>query len=138
MLACFVMVGIATPVARAAVSPQAFERLTEQLQQAIAECRRLAEQVTPYDVVFRRDPLRPLVDAQGALVTTSGLRGGLWVQGIIWSEGHPMAVVDDELVAPGAALGPYVIQWIKPDGVVVRRQDGETLFIPLDRGLETP
>ena len=138
MVACVLMLGLAPPVLAAVVTPQTCERLTEQLRQAIAECRRLAQEVAPYDAVFCRDPLRPLVDAQGQVVAWGGLRGGLSVQGVIWSEDRPMAVIDDELFRQGDMVGPYSIVSIQPDGVVVHRHQGETLFVPLDRGLETP
>ena len=70
-------------------------------------------------------------------MASAGLHVGLAIQGVIWSDERPLAVIDDELFAQGDAIGPYKILQIRPDGVVVQRQD-ETLFVPLDRGVETP
>jgi hypothetical protein len=60
----------------------------------------------------------------------------LSVQGIIWSDERPLAVIDDELFAQGDAIGPYTILQIRHEGVIVQR-DADYLFVPLDRGLET-
>ena len=111
-------------------------RVLKPLTQAIEQAKRLLGAFVPYDVVFRRDPMRALVDAQGELVTSTGLHGGLSVDGIIWSTERPLAVIDDELVGPGQTVGPYTVLQIQADGVVVQRQS-QTLFVPLDRGLET-
>ena len=111
-------------------------RTLKPLIQAIEQAKRLLGALAPYDVVFRRDPMRALVDAHGELVTSAGLHGGLSVDGIIWSPEHPLAVIDDELVGPGQTVGPYSVLQIQADGVVVQRQS-QTLFVPLDRGLET-
>jgi len=113
-----------------------YGRLTEQLSQAIETCRQLATPGPGYDVVFRRDPMRALVDAQGRLVTSAGLHGGFSVEGVIWSPDHPLAVIDDELFAKGDTVGPYTILQIRQDGVVVQRGN-DVLLIPLDRGVET-
>ncbi len=113
-----------------------YARVSEQLSTAIATCRELEAQVLPYDVVFRRNPMTPLVDAQGQLISSAGMHGGLSVQGIIWSPEHPMVIVDDELFSPGDAVGPYTIVEVRPDGAIVL-QGVNTLFIPLDRGMDT-
>ncbi len=114
-----------------------YQHTITQLSQALTAYRSLQQRILPYDAVFRRDPMQALVNEQGELVTSSGLRGGLWVQGIIWSADHPMAVIDDELVASGASVGPYTILEIHADGVIAQR-GREVVFIPLDRGLEPP
>ena len=119
----------------AATTSKDHGRTAEQLAQAIDICKRLAQQTVGYDVVFRRDPMRPLVDSHGELLSTAGMSGGFSIQGIIWSDARPLAVIDDELFAQGDVVGPYTILEIKPDGVVVARGN-ETLLIPLDRGLE--
>ena len=114
-----------------------YERITERLSEALEASRALAEERTPYDVAFRRDPMRPIIDAQGHLISSAGLRGGLSAQGILWSADHPLAVVDDELFTEGETVGPYTILEIRTDGVIVQRGgDDQRLFIPLDRGIE--
>lgn len=134
LIACLLVAGTVT----AQTAPQGSERLLEQLAKALATCKALASQVMGYDVVFRRDPMRPLINDHGDLATSSGLHGGLSVEGVIWSDARPLAVIDDELVAQGAVVGPYTVLQIQPDGVVVQRQGESPLFVPLDRGLETP
>ena len=123
--------------ARVDAASRASTRTAEELAQAVQASRTLSQRVAPYDAVFRRDPLQPLVDGQGQWVSSSGLSSGLLVQGIIWSDQRPFAVVDDELYAPGAVVGPYTIVEIHEQGIVVER-DSTRLMIPLDRGLEPP
>jgi hypothetical protein len=116
-----------------------YEQTTEQLSQAIQTYKEITQETGGYDVVFRRDPMQPLTNAQGQLVTFAGLHGGLSVQGIIWSEERPLAVIDDELFAQGDVVGPYTILQIRSNEVTVQRKDkDEVLVIPLDRGIETP
>ena len=110
------------------------EQSIQQLSQALETVQSLAKQAAPYDAVFRRDPTRALVNEQGELVTSTGLHSGLAVQGIIWSDHHPLAVVDDELVAPGEVVGPYTVTEIKPDGLTAASST-DTVFVPLDRGI---
>ena len=113
------------------------KRTAEELAQAVQASRALSQDVAPYDAIFRRDPMQPLVDREGQWVSSSGLSSGLSVQGIIWSDQRPLAVVDDELYAPGAVVGPYTIVEIQEQAIVVERE-GTRLVIPLDRGLEPP
>ena len=133
-LTAFTVCCLSTAVA--ASSPTVYEKVTEQLSQTVATCRKLAAQVAGYDAVFRRDPMRPLVDGQGQLVTSAGLHGGLSVQGIIWSDERPLAIIDDELLSQGDVVGSYKILQIRADGLIAQRGE-EYLFVPLDRGLET-
>ena len=119
----------------AVASPANYERTTDQLSQAIGLYKELSKQQSRYDVAFRRDPMRPLVDAQGNLTTSAGLRDGLSVQGIFWSEGRPLVVIEDQLFAQGDTIDQYTIREIRQDGVVVQSAS-ETQTIPLDRGLD--
>ena len=114
-----------------------YERTFERLSQAVKAHRSLAEQMPPYDAVFRRDPMQALINDSGELVSSSGLHGGYSVQGIIWSGASPLAVIDDELYVQGDTVGPYTIRQVLPEGVIVQRGN-DTLWIPLNRGLETP
>ena len=117
-------------------APENYEQVTEQLSQAIATYKTLGQQQERYDVAFRRDPMKALVDAQGSLVTSVGLHEGLAVQGIIWSEEKPLAVIEDELFAKGDTVGDYTIREIRRDGITVQR-GSEVQVIPLDRGIES-
>ena len=124
-------------VVAADTTPTAYERMVEQISHAIRTCKAMAEALVGYDAVFRRDPMRPLIDGQGQRITSGGLHGGLSVEGVIWSEDQPLAVIDDELFTRGQIVGPYHIVSIQPDGIVVRRlHQADTLFVPLDRGIE--
>ena len=119
----------------ASAAPTNYERTAEQLSQAVGLYKDLSKQQSRYDVAFRRDPMRPLVDAQGNLTTSAGLRDGLSVQGIFWSEGRPLVVIEDQLFAQGDTIDQYTIKEIHRDGVVVQ-SGSETQTIPLDRGLD--
>ena len=112
-------------------------KVLEELARSLSICSKLSERMNGYDVVFRRDPMRPLINKEGDVVSSSALGGGLSVQGIIWSDEHPLVVVDNELFGVGAEVGPYLIAQIQQAGVVVIRGNRE-FFIPLDRGLEPP
>jgi hypothetical protein len=120
--------------AQAGVSPRDYQRLIEQLSDTTESRKRASQQMIAYDVVFRRDPMRPVVDAQGGLLSPAALHDGLSVQGIIWSEAHPLAVIEGDIFSVGERVGPYTILEIKPSGVVAQRGN-EMLFIPLDRGV---
>ena len=129
-VAC-VMLFVTSPAIAASAD---YGRTTEQLSQAVGLYKDLSKQQSRYDVAFRRDPMRPLVDAQGNLTTSAGLRDGLSVQGIFWSEGRPLVVIEDQLFAQGDTIDQYTIREIRQDGVVVQ-SGNETQTIPLDRGL---
>jgi len=106
-----------------------------QLANTVERSKALRDQLVDYDVVFRRDPMQPLIDADGEMVSVSGLHGGLSVPGIIWSETRPLAVLDDQFLAEGDAIGPYTILDIRKDGLIAMR-NREEVFIPLDRGID--
>ena len=118
-------------------SSKTLVELVDQLGGTIATYAALSRPMGGYDVVFRRDPMRRLIDEKGDQATASGLHGGLSVQGIIWSQDHPLVVVDDELFQAGDVLGSYTILRVYSAGIVVQHGK-QALFIPLDRGLETP
>ena len=116
---------------------QNYARAVDQLSQAIGQYNDLSKEQEKYDVVFRRDPMKALVDSQGNLVTSAGLHEGLSVQGIIWSETRPLVVIEDQLFAQGDTIDQYTIREIRRDGVTVQN-GSETQFVPLDRGVDTP
>ena len=136
VISCLLLVAILCGAGLATAASPSHQQIANQLSEAIEKCRSLAVQGSGYDAVFRRDPMRALVDSQGRLVTSAGLHGGFSVEGIIWSPDRPLAVIDDELFAKGDSVGPYTIRQIRQDGVVVQRGK-DYLLIPLDRGIET-
>lgn len=125
----------ALPVRAEADSP-ASKHGVKELAQAIQACKALNEELAPYDAVFRRNPMQSLVDTEGGWVGSLGLNSGLAVQGIIWSDKKPLAIIDDALYATGSTVGPYTIEEIQRDGIKVAR-GAEHLLIPLDRGLQS-
>ncbi|MDP3704150.1 MAG: hypothetical protein Q8R78_07155 [Candidatus Omnitrophota bacterium] len=134
---CYVLlVALFCAGSNALAATPSHQQIANQLSEAIEKCRGLALQGSGYDAVFRRDPMRALVDSQGRLITSAGLHGGFSVEGIIWSPDRPLAVIDDELFAKGDTVGPYTIRQIRQDGVVVQRGN-DFVLIPLDRGIET-
>ena len=127
----FLIVYLVSLVTAANAAPQV-ERTIDQLSEAIAAYKDLNGHSEKYDVAFRRDPMRPIVDAQGNILTTSGMKDGLSVQGIIWSEAHPLVIIENELYAQGDVVDQYTIAEIRKDGITV--QSGTvTQSIPLDR-----
>ena len=113
-----------------------YDKTVDQLSQAVTTYKELTGHPEKYDVAFRRDPTKPLVDGQGNILSASGMKDGLSVQGIIWSDANPLAVIEGDLYAPGDTIDQYTIAEIRKDGVTV--QSGTTTqFIPLDRGLES-
>jgi len=117
-------------------APQ-YERTVDQLSQAVTTYKELSGHQEKYNVAFRRDPMKPLIDTQGNLLTTSGLKDGLWVQGIIWSEERPLVVIEGDLYAQGDTFDDYTVREIRKDGAVIEH-GGQTQLIPIDRGFESP
>ena len=111
------------------------EQTTQQLSQAMKSYRDQLKEREEYDSAFRRDPLQALVDSQGQLIGSVGSREGSWIQGIIWSDPHPLVVVDNQLFGPGEVVGPYKILEIHPDRVIVQKGDQQET-ISLDRETE--
>ncbi len=111
---------------------QEYEQTIQQLSKAIDTCRASSAERVGYDAVFGRDPMGPLVDAQGQLVIVSGLPGGFALQGIIWTQGAPMVLIDGELYRVGDTVGPYTIREIREGGFfAVRGKDRQ--WVPLTR-----
>ena len=113
-----------------------YDKAVGQLSQAVTTYKELTGHPEKYDVAFRRDPTKPLVDAQGNILSMSGMKDGLSVQGIIWSDVHPLAVIEGDLYAPGDTIDQYTIAEIRQDGVLIQKGTA-TQFISLDRGLES-
>lgn len=106
------------------------EQIIDQLAQAVRTAQALAQRDPIDDVGSCRDPLQPLVDQHGQVISVVGLSGDFLVQGIVWSNQRPLAVIDDEVVGVGDVVGPYTVLEIRADGVLVQ-QGTETSFLPL-------
>jgi hypothetical protein len=83
--------------------------------------RRLAEESK--DLVLKRDPFT------GVLLVPS--QTGAALSGILWSQEHPLAIVNDIIVVIGDKVGPNTVVDIKQDSVVL--SDGiKTLELRLE------
>ncbi|MBI4167811.1 MAG: hypothetical protein HY515_02540 [Candidatus Aenigmarchaeota archaeon] len=111
--------------------PTEQEAMAKALSHSIETFRKLSEPGSGYNVVLHRDPMEPLIDGQGNVVSSIGLHEGLVVQGIIYSEGFKSVLVDDQFYFQGDTVGSYHIVEVKPDGFVARQDDGKTIFVPL-------
>ena len=118
--------------ASAEIAPKEYERVSNQLGQALEFYRGLARPGVSFKDGFllRRDPLRPLVDAAGHPVAGADLFDGPVLQGIIHSEGFTRVLIDDKFYASGDTFGPYTIREIREDGIELEQGDSP-LFIPL-------
>jgi hypothetical protein len=63
--------------------------------------------------------------------------------GILWDPGgRSIALVDDLEVSVGDSIGPYRVEEIRPDAVVLARESGEQFVLELvfesDEGRENP
>ncbi len=119
-------------MSEAGVSPRDYQRMVEQLSEAVESRRVVSAQTDSYDVVFRRDPMRPIIDPQGDVAMPQALRDGLSVQEILFAEQRPLAVSDGDVFASGETVGPYTILGIRSDGLVAQRGN-QMLFIPADQ-----
>ena len=111
---------------------QEYEQTIQQLSKAIDTYRASSAERAGYDAAFGRDPMGPLVDAQGQPAIVSGLPGGFALQGIIWTPGAPMALIDGELYRVGDTVGPYTLREIREDGFFAVRGKNRQ-WVPFSR-----
>ena len=122
-LFCFLTLSLA----EAAGDP--YEQMAGDLLRAMKNYREHDKPLPDYHVVFRRDPMRSLIDEQGRLTSGRGLYNGLAVQGLIRSKDLKLALVNDEFYKEGERVGPYKILEIQPNGLIVELE-GKNSFIP--------
>lgn len=112
-----------------------YEQMATELSKTVELYKGLNQEAPKYEVVFRRDPMRALIDNQGNVLIAAGLHQGLALQGMVWSQGFNKVLIDDEFYGPGDEVGPYKIMEIRPDGLLA--QEGEkSVFVPLYRDNE--
>ena len=108
-----------------------YQQVADQLSQTMKLFSEAQKDGTArYDVVFKRDPMRTLIDEQGRLVSARGLSNGLTVQGILHSQGLTTALINDQFYHEGDTVGAYKILEIRSDGLKAQWGD-KVLFIPL-------
>lgn len=86
------------------------------------EIRRLLENVGRDD---------PFVPPQKGYRTSLPVTEKSQLEGIIWSEDKPMAIINGEIVGEGQIIGDKKIIKIEKDSVIVESQDGERYTIEL-------
>ena len=52
--------------------------------------------------------------------------------GILWDAHSPLALINGEPVTVGAAVGEWQVMEIRPDGLVIQREDQTRVLIPGD------
>ncbi len=119
----------------AQASLEDIERTTRQLSQAVKFCRAQEKKFDENSAVFRRDPMQSFLNSKGQPIVSPVVREGFWIQGIIWSDTHPLVAAGDQLFSQGDVVGPYKIIEIYPDRVVVQKGDQQET-ISLDRWTE--
>lgn len=87
------------------------------------------ESLTPEDLSSKskkqRDPFVPLAGgAEGSKLTWFTL------EGIIWKEEKPLAIINDQIITKGDFIQGAKIVDIKKDGVIIL-YGGEEIFLPL-------
>ena len=114
-----------------AAEPSDYELTVKALSRVVESARELSKTgAAGYNVLFRRDPLQPLVDGSGNVINSAGLHAGLSVQGVIWSDKFKSVLIDDELYGQGDTIGPYRILKVRADGFLAQKGN-ETVFVPL-------
>ena len=77
-----------------------------------------------------RDPLQPLMDAQGNVLNPTYVNSELMVQGIVNSGKSQVALINNKLYSQGDTIGHNRILEIHADGIMIQDEKGTT-FVPL-------
>ena len=112
------------------------QTLVRELSQSIEAVKRLSQEVGNYDAFSGRDPMRPLVDAGGSLISMDYGKevAELKVEGIVSSSpGAYMALINNRLYQQGSYLGDTQLVEIRHDGVFIKK-DSSVIFLPLYSG----
>lgn len=71
-----------------------------------------------------RDPFMPLVDFQGRLLIARDIEiEGLSLDGIIFSEDKPVAIISGEVLAEGQSIGKYRVLKVEKNKVTLEGRD---------------
>lgn len=101
-----------------------------------------AAQTFQYDSKGRRDPFTPPVES-GKPITDAEITGkltelkGIEVQGIIWDEKNPMAMIEDEIITEGQNFRGAKVVDIQEHAVVMEFK-GEMVTIRVKEEEEAP
>ena len=104
------------------------ERRGKKPAAGVIEDKPIQEEKFLYASHDKRDPFLPLVDKKGRPVSI--VEGGvqfkasdLYLEGIIWDEVKPMAIINDEVVSSGDKIRGVTIEKIEKDKVILNYQD---------------
>ncbi|MFH1876522.1 MAG: hypothetical protein ABH865_06500 [Candidatus Omnitrophota bacterium] len=79
-----------------------------------------------------RDPFMPLVSKSGQLLLKQEIDAtGLRLQGIIYAVGRSVAIINDQVLPEGGAIGDYVISTIEQKQVILKK-DSEEFILKLE------
>ncbi len=96
------------------------------------------EKVFSYDSKGKRDPLMPLVSAEGYIISTISTEGvkDFRLEGIVCTEGQDnYAVINSSVFRKGDSVGEYKVITIEKEKVVL--SDGkEDIVLKLEKGEE--
>ena len=115
-----------------AAMPAEYEAAAKQLELAIGTFRAFSKPKEALNLGARRDPMQPLIDTKGNVISSSGTRGELVVQGIIWSEAFKTVLIDDEFYGEGDTVGSYRILEIRSNGFFAQDASNKKIFIPYE------
>ena len=125
----------APPPAPSQATADLIEQTVQKFSRAMKSYRDQDPAQNQKEGVFLRDPLQALVDSKGQPIVLLVAREGTGIQGVIWSDAHPLVASGGRLFSKGDFMGSRKIIEIYPDRVVVQKEDGEeTIF--LDRWTE--
>jgi len=81
-----------------------------------------------------RDPFWPLVTEGGALVNydTNFTVSEMTLEGVIEDGRGGLAIINGTVVETGKHIGQYIVQKIRPDGVILEK-DGKTIELRLKK-----
>ena len=107
-----------------------YEALAEDLSRSLAVYQEFSKSSHSRMDMTGRDPLEPLTDAQGNVLSPTYVNVELAVQGIVNSGKSRVALINGKFYSEGDAVDHSRILEIRVDGVTVENEKGKT-FLPL-------
>jgi len=84
-----------------------------------------------YDAMGKRDPFVPLgseMKKEVVPILDDITIEGIALEGIVWDEKEPVAIINSTLVTRGQSIGSFILQRIESDKIVLRRGDEEHII----------
>ena len=77
----------------------------------------------------QRDPFSPLIGKNGLILIAREIDiAGMILQGIIYSQRNPVAIINDEVIGAGAMIGEYKVLAIEEKRVVLEKDNQEFIL----------